>query len=401
MGHSTRKRIVTYLVIFGIILILTGLGFTLKELMDGESLFDFADDSSNYKVTFNLNGSNMIEHKSVRCKAKEDGCLVTLPNATRKNGIVLGYSDNKNDTEAKYELNSTITIKNNMALYAISYQENKLTIEKNGVDYLEKDTVTCKMYNEEKGCNVVLPKYNKIGYETKGYSTSNESLVGFAFANDTYEINKDTVMYPIYGTSSRHRSLNITKVFNYQDSIIEVERGCNESVYKEYLKYLDDMSKYVPFLLLGNKITFVTDNSFDTIWGKNYVGMNYGPKTLRSVDIRCSNKVYNDYYATMVHEMAHSWDFYYAKRMGENISSQSDIINLYSKYKNTKNRPFRDYSYSNIYEFVADMMRYYYFKYNVPKSNFKNLNYPSDLKKALEKYICIAKNNYKEEGCVK
>ena len=115
------------------------------------------------------------------------------------------------------------------------------------------------MYNEERGSNVVLPKYNKIGYETKGYSTSNESLVGFAFANDTYEINKDTVMYPIYGTSSRHRSLNITKVFNYQDSIIEVERGCTESVYKEYLKYLDDMSKYVPFLLLGNKIAFVTD----------------------------------------------------------------------------------------------------------------------------------------------
>ena len=390
MGYS-HKRIFTYLVIFGIILILAGAAFTLKDLMEGESLFNVADDNSSYKVTFNLNGANMIEHKSVRCKIEENGCKVTLPNSTRKNGVVLGYSENKDDTEAKYALNSTITITNNMNLYAISYQEHTLKIEKNGVDSLEKDTVKCKAYNENRNCKVVLPKYNKIGYEIKGYSTSIESLVGFVYADDEYEISSDTVMYPLYSTSSRKRALNITKVFTYQDSIIEVEQGCTESIYNNYLKYMDEMSKHVPFLLLGNKITFVSDNSFNTIWGKTYVGMNFGPKTLRSVDIRCSNKVYNDYYATMVHEMSHSWDFYYAKRMGTNISSQSDVINLYNKYKGTKNKPFREYSYSNIYEFFADMVRYYYFKYYVPQPAFKNLNYPSDIKKTLEKYICIAK----------
>ena len=128
--------------------------------------------------------------------------------------------------------------------------------------------------------------------------------------------------------------------------------------------------------------------------------MNYGPRGLRSVDIRCSDTVYNDYYATMVHEMAHSWDFYYANRLGSNISSQNDIINLYSKYKDMKsNRPFREYSYSNIYEFFADMVRYYYFKYYVPKSDFKELNYPSDIKNTLERYFCIAMNDYKEDKC--
>ena len=400
MGHS-HKRIITYLLILAGILMLAGAAFTLKELMDGESLFDFADDGSTYKIVFTLNGARMVEHKVVRCKASTNGCQVTLPNAERENGVVLGYSDNKTDKVAKYKLNSTITLTGNMSLYVISYQENKLTIDKNGVDYLEKDTVTCKMFNDEKECKVILPKYNKKGYETKGYSTSKESLAGFIYSSDEYGIDKDTIMYPIYSTSSRHQSLNISKVFNYLDSIIEVETGCSDSIYNEYLKYLDEMSIYAPFLLLGNKITFIGDSSFNAIWGKNYVGMNYGPKTLRSVDIRCSNRVYNDYYATMVHEMAHSWDFYYAKKMGANISSQSDVINLYSKYQKSKNRPFRDYSYGNIYEFLADMMRYYYFKYNVPKAGFKDLNYPSDIKKVLEKYICIAKNNYKEEGCVK
>ena len=398
MGKSTKK-IATCLFIIGIISILTGAFFTLRELMERERLYNIADDASYYKITFYLNGANMIEHKTVRCKSSDKGCQVSLPYATRKDGVVLGYSDNKNDLEAKYKLNTTITINKNMSLYAISYQENVLTIAKNGVDYLEKDTVKCRMYNEADGCNVTLPKYNKMGYETKGYSTSKESLVGFVYANDKYEINKDTLMYPIYGTTSRHRILNISKVFNYQDSIIEIEKGCSDSIYKTYLNYLDDMSNYVPFLLLGNKITFIGDSSFDAIWGKSYVGMNYGPKTLRSVDIRCSNKTYNDYYATMVHEMSHSWDFYYAKRMGENISSQSDIINLYNKYKNQSNRPVRDYSYSNIYEFVADMMRYYYFKYYVPSASFKNLDYPQDIRKTLEKYICISKNDYKEQGC--
>lgn len=400
MGHRTKK-IITCFLIFGIVLILAGAVFYLKELMNQENLFNVADDGSTYKIVFNLNGATMIENKIVRCKKNSSGCQVMLPSATRDNGIVIGYSDNKNDLEAKYQLNSTITINENMSLYAISYQENTLTIDKNGVDYLESDTIKCKMYNNNKECNVVLPKYNKQGYETKGFSTSKESLSGFIYSGDEYGISKDTTIYPIYSTSSRHQVLNISKVFNYQDSIIEVENGCTEDIYNNFLKYLDDMSKYVPFLLLGNKITFVCDNSFNTIWGKNYVGMNYGPKTLRSVDIRCSNKMYNDYYATMVHEMAHSWDFYYAKRLGNNISSQSDIINLYNKYKNDSNKPFRAYSYSNIYEFVADMMRYYYFKYYVPRVEFKDLNYPSDIKKTLEKYICIAKNNYQEEGCVK
>ncbi len=396
---SSYKKIAMYSCLCGILLLIVGGVIILKIMMENEGLFDLADDSSYYKIVFNLNGANMIEHKSVRCIAKEEGCEVTLPNATRKNGIVLGYSDNKYDLEAKYQLNSTIKIKESLTLYAISYQENTLRIEKNGVDYLENDVLSCKIYNEERTCKVIIPKYNKAGYETKGYSTSPESLSGYIYAKDEFDLSRDTTLYPIYSTSSRHRSLNIDKVFTYLDSIIEVEKGCSESKYKVFLGYLDAISTKAPFLLLGNKITFVVDNSFNEIWGNNYVGMNYGPKSLRSVDIRFSNTIFNDYYATMVHEMAHSWDFYYANRLGSNISSQSDIINLYSKYKDLKNRPFREYSYSNIYEFFADMVRYYYFKYNVPKSGFKELDYPSDIKKALEKYICISENNYQEDKC--
>ena len=82
-----------------------------------------------------------------------------------------------------------------------------------------------------------------------------------------------------------------------------------------------------------------------------------------------------------------------------NITSQSDIINLYNKYSKLSNRPFRDYSYSNQFELLADMMKYYYFKYLVPRNGYKDLNYPNDIKEVLEKYICISKNNYNDEKC--
>ena len=397
--NKFTKTIVYTISIIATILIITGFVFYLKQLMDEEDMLNVADEPGYYKVVFNLNGASMIEHKAIRCKIKDTSCTVTLPKCERKNGIVLGYSDNKDDLEAKYLTGETITLTSNTTLYAISQQTNRLKIEENNVDYLEDNEVICNAYNSNKSCKVIVPKYNKVGYENKGYSASKESLTGYINAGDEIELSKDMILYPIYSTSSRHRILNISKVLNYNDSFIEIENGCSESVYNEYIKYLDDIKENIPFLLIGNKIAFVTDSSFNTIWGSNYVGMNYGPRSLRSVDIRCTNVVYNDYYATMVHEMAHSWDFYYANRLGANISSQNDIINLYDKYKNSPDRPFRDYSYSNIYEFLADMMRYYYFKYNVPRAPFNTMNYPNDLKKALEKYMCISKNNYDESKC--
>ena len=397
--NKTVKKTVIVLSSVAVILIITGLFLTLQNLMAEEDLLNVADDPSYYRVILNLNGATSVENKIVKCKIENNTCTVTLPNATKTDGIVLGYSDNKNDTEAKYKIGETIALDNSLELYVISYKENKVKIENNGVDYLEKEELSCNTYNFEKECSVILPNFNKVGYENKGYSTSTESLVGFKFPTDEYNISKDTTLYPIYSTSARKKSLNIVKTFTYEESFIEVENGCSEKVYKELLKYLDGIKEHVPFLLLGNKIAFVSDSSFDEIWGGTYVGMNYGPKSLRSVDIRCSSTSFNDYYATMVHEMAHSWDFYYASKFGDNISSQSDVINLYNKYKGMSNRPFRDYSYSSIYEFIADMMRYYYFKYEVPRTGFSHLNYPSDIKKVLEKYICISKNNYDESKC--
>lgn len=352
-----------------------------------------------YTILFSLNGATSLEKSSVSCEVTKSGCVVTMPVATRTGGEVLGFNLNASDKEAKYKIGDTISISGNMNLYVISYKTNTVSIELNNIDYLDKDTLVCNSYNKDSTCTVTLPSFNKVGYVNLGYSTSRNSLVGFIYPNEDYRISKDVTLYPLYGTEEHMTVLSIGDVYNYKKSFIEVENGCPSNIANTYLQYINDISEEAPFLMLGSKLSFVTDSSFDKIWGNGYVGMNYGPKNLRSLDIRCSTSVYNDYYGTMVHELSHSWDFYYSTKMGANITSQNDVVNLYNKYIQLADRPFRDYSYSSIYEFEADMVKYYYFKYLVPKSGYRDLNYPSDIKETLEKYICIATNDYDESKC--
>ena len=394
------SKIINIILVFSVIMVIAlSLLFAYKKLALKEHEIINRDNAKTYMVTFYSNGVNQLEKKEIYCKVDGNNCNVTLPKAIRNNGVVLGYSIDKNNTSADYQIGDVININDNLDLYAISYKEYKVNIDSDGVDYLSKESVSCKAFNKEDSCIVNIPSYNKIGYENRGYSTSSNSAIGFIFPNDEYKISKDVTLYPIYNVQNHKEVLNISKTLNYENSIIEVENGCNESVFNKYMEYLNEISVYAPFLLIGNKISFISDLTFDRIWGSGYVGMNYGPLSMRSVDIRCTSNYNNDFYATMVHEMSHSWDFYYANVLGDNISSQSDIINLFNKYKNSVNAPFRSYSFSNQYEFVADMMRYYYLKYYVPRVGFKDLSYPMDVKNTLEKYICISKNNYDESKC--
>ena len=170
-------------------------------------------------------------------------------------------------------------------------------------------------------------------------------------------------------------------------------------IINKYLGYIDNIYKYSNYILIGSKISFLAETNFNNVWGAQYLGMNYGPSSLRMFDIKCTESTRSDLYLTMVHELAHTWDFYYSNFFNNPISDEADVMNLFTKYSNYTNKPFRTYSYSNNREFFADMMRYYYFKYLDKKSDFVNLNYPEDIKVVMEKYICIASNNYDKTKC--
>lgn len=355
-------------------------------------------DYETFTAIFEKNGATSIGSSSLTCNAINGKCKITLPNIFKNDGVVLGWNT-ENSHNGIYSVGTQIELTSNQLFYAITYYENTLTIENDKLDYLSNNTITCKVYNEEKGCSITLPNYNKIGYETRGYSSRSDSLTGVFFPNQTYWLDRDKTLYPIYNTLTRGEPISIEKIINKYGFTIEVEKGCPSEVYNGYLSFINKINLKANYLLIGSKMTFLNDKTFDKLWGAKYMGMNYGPNALRLFDVKCPKKLNNEYYPTFVHELAHTWDFYYSNFFNKNISDENDYINLYSKYKNDSNRPFRDYSYSNIREFFADSVRYYYFKYIDPINYYSGLNYPQDIKNVLEKYICIAKNNYNNLSC--
>ena len=121
-----------------------------------------------------------------------------------------------------------------------------------------------------------------------------------------------------------------------------------------------------------------------------------------------------DKYYVVTHELGHSIDFYYGYGINhpkpitknyytfngnQSIANQNDIKNLFSKYKLSRNRPLRDYAYKNINEFIAESFAYYYLSFIVPTKGYDVSKYPDDLKQTIEKYFCIAENNYELSKC--
>lgn len=401
--HNKKKMINYMLYFFIAVIIIFTLFISLDYFFKREKNIIDTDKNNGekigYTVHFILNGASTITSDSVSCSENNNKCIVHLPKATRESGVVLGYSSNKDSKKADYFMNTDININENMTLYVISYKINTLNINQKELDYVEQSNLTCHAYNRDEKCQIKLPSFNKIGYEVRGYSTSSKSTTGIFFPKEYYVISDNQTLYPIYNISARGEKINVKKSLLVNGSFIEIENTCSNVIANKFINYLNDIKVNAPYLLFGNKITFLGDTTFNAIWGDKYVGMNFGPRKLRAFDIRCSSVVINDYYGTMVHELGHSWDYFYSVKKGNTITSNPDIINLFNKYKNMSNRPFRDYSYSNIYEFFADMGKYYYFKYTKRSSEYINTNYPDDIKKVMEKYICIAKNDYDEGKC--
>ena len=391
-----------------------------------------------YNISLELNGADNIDGSITQCVKSLKGCYVILPKATRSNGVVLGYNLNPNYKEARYKEGEKVYLKEDTTLYVISYVTRNVHIEKNDTDFLENVAVSCNAYNTYNSCTIKMPNFNKVGYKNAGYSTKRNTSYktpGEYFPNEEYEINGDLKLYPKYSNDRRgeNKIYNTKQVYEINSSFVEAQKNTPNDVINKYKGYLDEISKQAPFLFTGSKITLLEKNTFGNLWGRGVVGICYGSSIeghplSRSIDV-----LYNygdaDYekYFTLVHEMTHAWDFYYPYKLTgkipkvgdlgriwynstaeynqvfgtERISAQKDIIALFNKYKRQypSTRPFGDYAYSAVTEFVAEAFAHYYAKYLVPLTKYKDMNYPDDIKTTLEKYICVAKNNYDASKC--
>ena len=155
------------------------------------------------------NGASSVEDNELTCKIVNGKCNVTLPNATRKNGKVVGYSFDKNSNVAEYKIGDTITLTENKRIYVISYKTYSMNIVTDSIDYIATPDVSCNAYNKEDSCEVIPGPFNKEGYEVRGYSTSEKSQAGYIWPNTAFELEENLTVYPIWNTYTRGRGINV------------------------------------------------------------------------------------------------------------------------------------------------------------------------------------------------
>ena len=152
-----------------------------------------------YNLILHLNGSNAVEEEIIKCKYSITGdCYLVLPNARRYDGEVLGYALNADAKEIKYKVGEKIVMNNDMELYVISKKEKKLNIDMSDITSVNAtdDTLSCSVYNTENKCSVVVPMFNKAGYDNLGYSETKGSKVVTVHPGDIYESGK--TLYPVW-----------------------------------------------------------------------------------------------------------------------------------------------------------------------------------------------------------
>ena len=395
------------LIIFAIIILVIAV-LLVKNLM------------KSYDVKIYLNGASVVEEEVTKCKSDYLGhCYITLPAAKRYDGEVLGYAKEINSTTAEYQIGQKIELEDDLTLYVISRKDRELKIDTSDIDDLSvsKEDLVCHTYNTEDKCEITVPQFNKRGYINVGYSESKESKKITVLPGDIY--NRNNTLYPVYKLHSLGKVYDTKESFALSNAYVDVESSCDNNVatlFKEYIKTID---KYWPFLFHGQKIIFHGDPTFNSFHGydNDTGGLTYSEKTypeLAALFVRCimpSAKTY-DVYMVIVHELAHSFDMQYEYINKKRIAFEDDVTALYKKYKDYKtNRPLSYYAfngtgrYDTRIEFFAELMAFYYLNY-VDKNyvvlegeHFYRGNFPDDMKKVAEKYVCIGMNKLDKTKC--
>jgi len=363
-----------------------------------------------YEISFELNGVKEIIDAPNKCQSNIFGhCYVTMPQATRENGEVIGYSYVNDTTKANYLVGEEIELTEDTKLYAISKKDVKLIIDTSEIDEVEESEVTCSIYNKEESCKVKYPEFNKIGYFNGGYTAIKGNNSTRVYPGESCELTENKNMYPIsepYTLEKKFTISNIVKTTKLKKGYAEITNSCSSNGDKviELIKIIED--KY-PFILINNKITVMSTMEFGEYFRNdgNTKGVTFGSKLNNlSVFVLCDDKDI-DIYAVVFHELMHVYDLGTKYYIGNTLSNREELYNLALKYSKEPNRPLRDYAYSKREEFFAELMTYYYFGYvetTYPlggKVNYR-AGLPDDLKKLAEKYICMGNNKLDETKCL-
>jgi len=382
-----------------------------------------------YTATFNNNGANSIGISSIKCSASnnKNSCEITTPSITDSK-TVIGWSTNKNAKEADVLVNTKVEITSNVTYYAITKDTYTATFDNKELDYLETRSLSCDVYNTEKSCNIILPSFNKAGYFNSFWSPYKEAssdLSGTAWdrkyfnqVGHDYELTKDVTLYPNfnhfhYDLTSRnqykYRTINITNTKGVGKTTFDFEKGIPETIINTFMAEMKTAYNKFPWLFNAGKVFVMTEDTYSeysTAYGLTHqMYIPYGGDSYFTIDLNYDTSANEISINAALHELGHAWDsYYYFKTGNQRISKQDDFNTFYNLIKSKLSVDSEGVLISETETFAGMFTNYYWHvlkmddskQYYALKSGEKlNTSELNALKTFMEKYINIAKNNYK------
>ena len=377
--------------------------------------------------------SSNEQTKEISCQTKEnEGCNITIPNLSVNSGYQFqGWSTSNSSKIVNYMANNTLLIKNDISLYSVvpkvvtvtfnvsdNVSGKNIKAEKFSLNYTDKSgntvieqsgtsvKLTCLSYNNE-GCKLNrLPMVYAKGYMPHGFS---KTIGGGNMSVPNTTFKEDTTVYSRVGyyNSIEIGYANISFQKIYGNMMLEIENGISQTYINKITTMLDKVYKYYPEVFYpGGKIFVLRSNTYYKILKGAYnnikksAGYTIATTNYNNCFIKFDSDT-NSFMETLIHEIGHSFDNTY----GNYISDKQDLINLYNKYKNTKNRPFRNYSYTNTMEFVADIFSATMSDLIYQKTGEKIHTFFKSIPTDVSNYVIASlnekKNNYKNIGLIK
>ena len=378
-------------------------------------------------VTFSKNGAKSISSTKEECYKYngQTSCNIKSPTITvDSGGTVIGWNTSSNVTTSTWDVNTEKSFSTNRNYYAITQKTITITFHGNDkANFIANDSVnirtavktgTCKAYNND-GCilkDEQIPLIIGEGAEHWGFSKTEQTNYTSP-ANTTFDVyterfKSNTDLYVITSGFDYAGSETMISEKLLGNVVIEYDNKINLTVKNRFISYLDDLYSRWPemFKHHGKLVLLEVDRYLEILPGTG--GISYGGNTNSLSMIPVTATTFSDYDAgAMVHELGHAFENYYFQKLGVSLS-EARVNEIWNKYTPMTQRPLRDYSYSSKAELIADMFEFKYTNdYNI-NSNACTANewvnnhqytcgVTSEMNNWIDKYRCIARNNYNEE----
>lgn len=339
------------------------------------------------KINVNFLSNSYVEVnekiKSCYIYNKNSNCKINAPSVNVKNGEFAGFSLNSsNPSKIDYKSNEIVTSKS-ITLRPISKKSITVTFDKNGASYIDYSSKSCDVYNGIP-CSIKIPNVDKPGMISFGFNEKNSnnysdgSIYPRYISNISFLFDKDTELIASFD-SPYNRNISTYDQRKYNKITADIEKSCS---IEHVDKIVNKVMKNWPALFNHNvKISFLSPNTYRTIKDhESSDGIIFGYMEKSFIDIICSKDE-----DTIVHELIHFIDREYYNKHKNYLSSSSELLKLYNKYKDELSKPLWNFAYKNTREFMAYAAQEYYVKYYM--FGLYNGTIPAYLPQDIEEFV--------------